>query len=241
MKSTQIHNVRERLRFVTALTAVRDHFRGMDKIEDIGNSGWTHPYRHFSALRFYLLLTCFDVLGSTKDFIPFSNWLRSSNTEEEREQIFSLCTFSNPQDFLTEVHDKYNAIYGVRVGFVRFIEHLLSAPRRTALLDSINVRKISEGREDTSFRPTDKRKIDFMFSIRNVFTHEGESIAAPDGGIFQDDGDGYIINGKLSYGFRTIYHDKRKTFHYEYSVRRWPDLLVEILEQTITEAEQAGA
>jgi hypothetical protein len=235
MDSLVIQNVKSRLEFVSNLTSVKGAFRGINLIEDTENNGWTHPYKHFSALRYYLILTCFDILGSNSEFIDFSGWLTSSKHKTERETIFnsisdqSLCAGS-----LKAVYDKYNEIYGVSKGFKRFINEVISKENREKLLDSIKVRKIGYNpRKEIKYEPTENKKINFLYEIRNSFTHMGNSYASPAGGIFEDDGAPVVIDGKEKWGYQRIHIDERMEFYYEFSVRKWPHLLVDIVNDTI--------
>ena len=242
MSTYKIENVKSRLEFISKLTSVRETFRGIELIEHTENNGWTHPYKHFSGLRFYLILTCFDILGSNEEFIPFSNWLTSSKIKEERENIFRN-VYSNElnPDSVKKVYSGYNDIYGISKGFKRFINEVISTEDRALLLDSIKIRKIQNNPQKViEYEPNETKKINFLYEVRNSFTHTGQPYASPGGGIFIDDGKAVIIDGKKMWGYQIIHREKKQDFFYEYSVRKWPKLLVEILNNTLNTISNNG-
>ncbi len=238
----KIKNVKSRLEFVEQLTSVKDAFRGTHLIEKTENGGWTHPYVHFSGLRFYLILTCFDILGSNDQFLPFPNWLNSSSSKTERETIFSNVPDKELSPLSVEkVYKNYNEIYGITKGFKRFITDVISENDKTLLFENINIRKIQrEPQKVLPYEPTENKKINFLFEVRNSFTHTGNPYASPGGGIFDDDGTGVEMDGVMKYGYSTIHIENKKDFYYEYSVRKWPNLLIEILNNTIKTISNNG-
>jgi hypothetical protein len=235
VNQNKIASIKARIELVNNLTKLRDNFKGPHLIEPFGEHGWTHPYRHFSALRYYLLLTCFDILGSNNEFIPFSSWLNSDDKKIEREDILQTATDKELLGNINKVHSAYNKLYGTTQGFKRFINIILSPENKEKLLKSINVRKIVKTPiKVLEYTATESQKIDFLFNIRNSFTHAGESYAGPGGGLFKDPDEGEIIEGKRMWGHDIIYYDHRDEHYYEYSVRKWPSTLIEIIEDTIT-------
>lgn len=234
MNQIKIDTVKNRIAFVNDLTILRDNFKGMHLIEHNEGNGWTHPYRHFSALQFYLLLTCFDILGSNDEFIPFSAWLVDTKRSKERNQIFNNATENQLVDKIKTVHSAYNKIYGPTQGFKRFINTVLSSKNKEKLLESLRVRKISKPANVVlDYTASETQKIDFLFEIRNSFTHAGQSYASSSGGLFKDADEGHIIDGKIMWGYEAIYWVYKETHYYEYSVRKWPSTLIEIIEDTI--------
>ncbi len=234
MNKNKIESVKSRIELVNNLTNLRDNFKGTHLIEKFGDSGWTHPYRHYFALRYYLLLTCFDILETNNEFTPFSSWLTSRNKKTEREGILNTASEINLLNNLKTVHSAYNKIYGTTQGFKRFINTVLSPENKEKLLTSVQVRKIARSpRKVLDYAATESQKIDFLFNIRNSFTHAGESYAGPGGGLFKDPDEGEIIDGKRMWGHEAIYFEHKEEHFYEYSVRKWPSTLIEILEETI--------
>lgn len=234
MTKEKIDSVKIRIELVNNLTKLRDNFRGTHLLEPVGENGWTHPYKHFSALHYYLLLTCFDILGSNNQFIPFSTWLNSEDCSAERTDILNKATGPELLDKIKSVDSSYNQIYGTTQGFKRFINVIISNANKTKLLESIQIRKISTTENKVfEYTPTETQKIKFLFQIRNSFTHAGESFASPSGGLFDDPNDGAIIDGVRKWGFYEIYRFHKESYYLEYSVRKWPSTLIEIIEDTI--------
>jgi hypothetical protein len=71
--------VEERLEFVEIISRLNEQFLDPSLIRKVGEKGWTHPWKYFDALRNYLLLTCFDLLGQPSEFKDFQSWLQSFN------------------------------------------------------------------------------------------------------------------------------------------------------------------
>ena len=129
----KIKNVRSRLEFINQLNSVNEAFRGTHLIKHTENNGWTHPYVHFSGLRFYLILTCFDILGSNKDFLPFPDWLSSNSpsVKDQRDALFSnLSVKELTPNNVAKLYNEYNKIYGIKKGFIRFITDIISEKDR---------------------------------------------------------------------------------------------------------------
>ncbi|MDQ1770474.1 hypothetical protein GQR60_03040 [Labilibaculum sp. A4] len=231
----KIENVRARIEFVNKLTSVKEAFRGTELVKKSENGDFNHPYIHFDGLRFYLILTCFDILGSNKEYLPFSNWLTSSNTKNERAEIFAQMNKNEiTSESVNDIYLGYNKIYGVTKGFKRFIAEILSDENRKLLLDNIMIRKFDNvSGIQLKYTPPDSKKIDFLYQVRNSFTHTGEPYATPAGGIFDIIEDGRIIDGGRKWGYYCIHIEKNNKFYYEYYVRKWPKILIEILNNTI--------
>lgn len=93
------------------------------------------------------------------------------------------------------------------------------------MLNSIKVRKIgSNPKKELKYEASEdedkNKKINFLYEIRNMFTHTGESYASSGGGIFEDDGKSMIIDGKEMWGYQPIHYIHKSDFYYEYSVRK---------------------
>lgn len=239
LNSEHIQIVKERIALVNKLTSVREAFRGNQLIEhsDKDNT-WTHPYKHYAALRNYLLLTCFDILGQTEDYIDFFSWLQSKKLKEERDNIIKKCEGTDFVLNMTTVYKEYNSIYGVSNSFHRFIYQVLSDENRNKLFHSIDIQKrsVSEGKP-IEINVTEKMKADFLYLIRNSFTHKGKALASPSGGVyFPLDEEKPFFDPELKkemWGYFWIYSEVNEKYRKDYSVRKWPSLLVEIIEDTI--------
>ena len=69
--------VEERLEFVEIISRLNEQFLDPSLIRKVGEKGWTPTWKYFDALRNYLLLTCFDLLGQPSEFKDFQSWLQS--------------------------------------------------------------------------------------------------------------------------------------------------------------------
>lgn len=234
MEKNQIENVRARLQLVKKLSELRNNFKGDHLIEFPRDGIWEHPYRHFSALRFYLLLTCFDILGSTRDYVPFSTWLESKTSSNERDIIVSSIKEQDIISKVSKIYSSYNDLYGPTQGFKRFISEVLSEESRNKLYKSVQILKIKDGQlQDTDYHPSEKQKINFLLKIRNSFTHSGLSFATSGGGLFSDPDDAIMINNQKMWSLQVFYKIEKTGYHYLYGVRKWPSVLIEIIEETI--------
>lgn len=237
--------VRERLQLLKQLINAKEHFKGhhLATHTDINNVG--HPFKHYAALRIYLALTCFDILGQPDEWMDFQSWLKSNRKQEERNIIFLRHQSKEFSERLTSIHKDYTAIYGVKNSFYRFIREVISEENRVKLLNSIGVmERIREAiyYEDGSHSPplgvsikvSDELKEKFLFSARNSFTHKGISYGDPSGWLFDYDKPFYISDedGPLWHSQNLITQkigDKVLT----YQVWKWPFLLIEIIESVL--------
>ena len=231
--------VKERIALVNKLISVREAFQGNHLIRNSDkDNSWTHPYKHYAALRNYLLLTCFDILGQTEDYIDFFSWLQSKKHKEERENIIKKCEGTDFVLNMTNVYKEYNSIYGVSKSFHHFIYQILSDENRDKLFDSIDIKKrsVSEGKP-IGINVTEKMKSDFLFLIRNSFTHNGEALASTSGGVYYPfDVEKPLFHPVLKkelWGYYWFYSEVKEKVRKDYLVRKWPNLLVEIIEDTI--------
>lgn len=223
-----------RIKFVENINKFRDNFQGKNLLQKSDNGTYKHPYKHFIALRNYLLLTCFDILGSNDDYLPFNSWLESKSKEDERNSIIgNFPEKLNILDSTKLLFKEYNKIYGIKNGFKRFILEILTAENKLKLLESIIIEKhYNDSSKKMERIDNDNKKINFLFEVRNVFTHSGLSYASSGAGLFGDMHDGAMIknsDGKLGQFYTPIYIEHKKDFYYIFMVRGWPYLLMEIL------------
>lgn len=242
----RVFRVRRRLDFVQTLSTVRAAHNLFELKFDLPHGGWSHPLADFDALRTYLLLTCFDLLGQSNDFCPYDEWLKSEKKKDERDAAFALA--EQEADFLAKlkiVHAEYLRIHGVGNAFRRFIGHNLSLTQRQILLDSIRVSLSPIGPPNVSMpalphTESDEGKISFLLRLRNGYTHHA-NVA----GSINDDtrpGFGLIPPAVLADLDRDYFvpiewqkfeGDKRK----QYFVKKWPQVLVDCVELAISSIE----
>ncbi|MDO6759610.1 hypothetical protein Q4566_05300 [Tamlana sp. 2_MG-2023] len=242
--SEQIELVESRILLIKQLIEAKEHFRGRDKIKNLPDRYWTHSYKDYAALRVYLALTCFDILGQPNDWMDFNSWLRSKKRKKEREEIIDKSLTYNYSEFILSVNNEYNKIYGVKSSFYKFIQEVLSQENKQKLFDSIKTSiqltprivkptgtTLATGRE---IKLPIERKEKFLFNIRNSFTHKGVSIADPAGGIFDNEKPSlWPPDWKPKWGFSGIHKETINGDLITFSVRRWPFILIEIIEDTI--------
>lgn len=248
MNVEKIKIVKQRLDFVKDLNNVKEHFRGFDKlIINESNNNHDHPYTHFTSLRIYLTLTCFDILGQKDSWMDFGSWLKSEKTQQERSVIFEKHQEKSLNDTLINIHSDYLSIYGVKTSFMSFINKKLSIKNRKKLYESIKGRKRitkivenSNGSELEYFSDvynlTEKQKEDFIYELRNKFTHNGLAFTDFISGFVDIEGPinvGTFENPKiLSPTFTAL----KKNINEElvsFQVSNWPNVLIEIIEDTI--------
>ncbi|WNH10852.1 hypothetical protein [Thalassobellus suaedae] len=231
--SEKIKLVEERLKFINQLTDLKENFRGNDKaISGKEPRNWQHPYEHFSALRFYLLITCFDILGQSNDWQDYGSWLQSKNKANERNKVISKHQKRESNDFLISVNKDYNEIYGVKKSFLKFIREVITDKNRTKLFDSIKgTKKLTDDiyNDDGTVTVSTARRIeltqnqkeDFLFKIRNSFTHKGVSIGDKAGGIFDNEKPLKFGIEEPVWMFHSIHYQKIKGDTIIFSIRRW--------------------
>ncbi len=156
----------------------------VDKADD-----FVHHSRHErEALVVYLLLTCFDLLGQSRKFITFYEWLSSNKAEihsEHKEAIKSIAPKANDAIGNSKaLHEYYNKIYGPTRAFYSGIEslpksalaHLLSSlivsRRNPESLKVENRNTMYPALPINSKAKEKKLKLAFLYSQRNAFTHK---------------------------------------------------------------------
>src|ERR1700676_975020 len=169
--------VNERLEFVGILWDLNPQFLDSKKIRPTPEGGWTHPWVYFDALRNYLLLTCFDLLGQPTAFKDFQSWLVSESAADERAGVERALPTSNDPFAITEfIHRQWLSIYGTKKSFVRFINEVLPSDARRELPFSVTIRKIDPAKNlEVDVIESEQKKINWLYQIRNAYTHEGRN------------------------------------------------------------------
>jgi hypothetical protein len=224
--------VKDRLEFVSIISSLNPQFLDASLIRETDNGGWTHPWQYFDALRTYLLLTCFDVLGQPASFMDFASWLRASSTEAERTAALSK---ASPQPTLLEaiklVQREYNALYGAKNAFYRFIDRLPAA-LRAELYYSVRIRQIDIAKNiEVAVVESEEPKRKFLYDVRNAFTHRAENAGSPAGGVFPSWNEPVVLDGVPKRGWVPIRWEEKQGFRFEYCVRDWPNVLVRVVQR----------
>lgn len=157
------------------LVKVYERLRLTDSIEqDIGegdNSSNFWKRCTYPSLILYLRLTCFDQLGQPQRWLTFNEWLEAKKKKEEREQLIEEIKTEDKVEFAKMLYLKYQKIYGVRNSFYRFMREIISPETKADLLNLIKgVIHIKLPPPETR-EVTDRDKEDFLYKIRNDYTH----------------------------------------------------------------------
>jgi hypothetical protein len=162
--------------------------------------------------------------------LDFSQWLNDKSNDKvkaEREEVESRITQdSSPTVIAREMYLAYKEIYGVKSSFYRFIDEVLDKELQERLFSSVQVEKITDdGRRIIIDKP--KKKKDFLFQSRNLFTHYLKLTGTYRRGLFLDT---VLVEGqKIKWSYEQVLKHKS----YFYSVRRWPFELFEIISSVI--------
>lgn len=213
-------------------------------IKDVGESGWTHPWRYFDALMYYLLLTCFDLLGQPSEWVSFSEWLVSSKKAAEREVVVrSLRDSLNPTEIARHFNSAYQEIYGVRNSFNAFVLKLLTDEERAELYFNIQiVRGRIECDPNTSYPAlgyieNEKKKLDFLYDLRNKFTHSAVIMGSANAGVFREAYEPLTIDGVPKKGYVEIHREAKNGEWLIYQVRDWPFVLKRLVVAVLARRE----
>lgn len=236
--------VHQRLEHVELIFELRHHFNDVQRIQSVGENGWTHPWRYFDAMMYYLLLTCFDLLGQPAEWVPFSEWLVSKKKNDERQTaVASLQLDAGPIAIAQHLNIVYQSIYGVKTSFHSFVRIVLTDEERAELFHNIQiVRGKKDGEPNTSYPAlgyiTDEgKKLDFLFSLRNKFTHSAVTMGSPNAGVFQGSYDPIEIDGKLMKGYVEIHRETKNGEWVIYQVRDWPFVLQRLVSIALARRE----
>jgi len=219
--------VNERLEFVDIIDRLNRHFLDPNLIKETPEGGWTHPWKYFDALRNYLLLTCFDLLGQPNEFRDFQSWLSAAACADERTQVAQdLTAEMSAFESADVIHRGYLRIYGARNAFIKFINEVLTPEARKDLLYSVLIRKIDPVKNiEVEVINSDERKINWLYSVRNSYTHRAENTGSPAGGLFDSIGRELVVDGKVLIGYEPNAWESQGKYRIEYGVRDWPRAL----------------
>ncbi|MBI3920430.1 MAG: hypothetical protein HY318_03340 [Armatimonadetes bacterium] len=149
-------------------------------------------FHHYEALVTYLLLTCFDRLGQPADWLEFGSWLSARGKKDEREKASQGINATDPVEVARAMHDFYKGIYAVKHAFFKFLTDtkLLPAESRQMLLASIDIVEMpntpGSGLERSH---SEKEKMEYLYGLRNNYTHEARFIRGVAGMTYPEDWD----------------------------------------------------
>ncbi len=189
--------------------------------------GWNHPHEQNDSLVNYLLLTCFDLLGQEGKWYDFGAWLQAGACKDDvTSTIEKKCNVSSVLEATRTLHQYWQDQYGVRRSFYRFIDEVLNDASRRSLTQSVQITH-NDRTGNASIVVDDRKKRQFLFECRNLFTHGG----IPTGSAFRVLSPMTVIieDGVVKWGYLMVRKDKKYTYH----VRRWPFLLFEVVAREI--------
>ena len=232
--------VSQRLKLVEMLTETNALFRKPQLIEDVGDDGWSHPWRYVDALRNYLLLTCFDVLGQTREWIVFDAWLKAKKCREERANaVEQLTDASDPVAVASALHRKYMELYGVKLSFYNFIHTVISSDARTMLYQSIRVPTTLRSTQNINLNQGfDTARDEFLFRIRNRYTHQAQSFGNSAGGVFDPSEKHYDSGGREVEVWELVESDFSEENQTNSFVRDWPNVLISVVRTGLENFKQ---
>lgn len=235
--------VRDRLAFVQLITGMNAQLRDPKAITETDDGGWSHPWMYFDALRNYLLLTCFDLLGHQNDFVDFGNWVQSKKYQSEFDDAErATAPVVDLKSRIHQIHAKYIEIYGVKRSFFRFIFHVIPPSARADLLFNIKIEQTDPQNHQVLETINDEqRKAEFLYWIRNAYTHSAINTGTPAGGVFEGFDQPVMIDGKPMKGYVSINHRIIGNRHYEISARDWPFALQRAVEAGLASFDQSPA
>ena len=239
----KLQRVRDRLEFVSILSDLNSQFLDPSLIKQVGQKGWTHPWVYFDSLRNYLLLTCFDLLGQSDEYLDFQSWLVAKRCAEERAAVaHQQDSCSNPALVAAQLHRGYLELYGTKNSFYRFVNESLSKKERGDLFHSVRVRKIDavENRE-IEIIESESVKLRYLYQLRNEYTHGAQIAGNPSGGVFENWNKPIEVDGKMLMGYVSIRSLPSNGERTEISVRNWPDVLVSCVESVLARTSKRDA
>lgn len=255
--------IRNRLVLAQTLLEESDALPGFKGYETDANGKVHHPRHEREALVVYLLLTCLDLLGQSRPYLTFPQWLCSKKPEILREREKALDDLgvlpANPMECSGKIFDSYNLIYGATKAFFAGINEL-PTDVKAHLINSISI----VGRDPQSLEPENKNasfpgipindeakleklKLKYLYSLRNSFTHQlaqvhFSSMPSMTGlvhNIRKTPHDAQMDCaswGVIVYDGEVIYgsHNEQDS-KYSYKLSGWPFVLFEVLYAAIGE------
>ncbi len=128
-----------------------------------------------TPLRTYLLLTCFDQLGLKRKFLTFNNYLNAKKTKKEICEILDRAKLEPDLEKIKRIHKSYISNYGVKNAFMNFISDILDEKTRDELTNSIRIRINNPKNLIETKTATTQDKLDYLYRIRNNYTHNSFS------------------------------------------------------------------
>lgn len=257
LNKNAVEIVKDRLILISRLEEARAHFCKSEDRRYLPGNVVDHLYKNYDALKAYLALTCFDILGQPSDWMTFDHWMKSKKKKQEREQILQKYSALPTDEMVLRVYEDYQNIYGVRISFYRFLRKILPSGLRDSLLQHIKLHRqkslsveIEPGKWSTPTMEelpnvSDIEKEAYLFKARNYFTHKG--VAAGGSSILgmmpEHVWEFALAEAKKenSLVFYGAFKEKQGGEIIIYSVAEWPHILIRVLNETIEYYEKSDS
>lgn len=235
--------VQNRLLLIVDLVEYIEVLRVRESPQTDGDGTWTHLAILYEELVNYLILTCFDVLGS-ENGLPFGNWLNSKQSihKNERDEVLkNVAKGASHHEAAKALVEKHRLLHGVKVGFYRFIAELDDS-QREELLQSVTVHSVvKQGKRNEDGTLTSgltgaaideaeiKKKI--LFGIRNRFTHSADGAGSAWTSLMPR----FVILNKqgIKAGGEPVTRARIFGQNYQVDFRMWPFVPFKILREII--------
>ena len=146
------------------------------EVARVGRSGGD-LFLHWFSLCEHHLLTCFDTLGQEAGWLPFGNWLSSTESDHLVQRQQAVSKDRAGQDSVADARAllaTYNARFGVLHAFRHYLLGVLTEGQRTAFLEHLRIDRRSRPGLEEVRGVSEEAKIDYLFRIRNEYTHDAE-------------------------------------------------------------------
>jgi hypothetical protein len=187
-KFRTILTIHERIQLTDKLKLVEERSK-IDQIEIV-------------PLRTYLLLTCFDQLGLQKGWLTFDDFLETTKTKKEINEMLEKLKNETELNKVKTIYEFYKKDFSVKNSFMNFINEILNEETKNELINSIritinNPKNLLETKESTT-----QEKLDYLYKIRNDYTHKSFST-----GIFINP-----LEKDANWTYRETYYLKKRQY-----------------------------
>lgn len=214
----------DRLDLVRILIDKRSQFKSYPTIRNDETTSYHHPIKNLDALINYLCITTFDILNP-KDFIQFGNWI-NQRTNNERDVIIQECANNDSLKQTKCILEKYYGIHGMTKAYKKFFFDIITQKQKSSILESIHIeKKWNDKTKEIEIIEDEDKKIEYILSVRNHYTHEGIQYASF-GGIFTE-------WPGLGEGSEVMRMEKKETCTISYHTINWPFVFIEIIEDIL--------
>ncbi|MDQ1280657.1 MAG: hypothetical protein QG670_1920 [Thermoproteota archaeon] len=126
-----------------------------------------------SSLALFILCTCIESLGRSRDFVKYENWIKQKQTKTMVKHAFDNFDKNkkDSRDFLIHVLTEYNKHYSTRIASRNFFTTYINDDLREKLVKSIVVIKNKPPNFDSVESSTLKSLLSFLEDFRNNFAH----------------------------------------------------------------------